>query len=97
MDRGWPSPTDASSATSSSRPSRGKRSPSTDNGSQTRSFCYVDDLVDGLIRMMNSEKDFAGPVNLGTPAEFTILELAENADPDDRLRLPDRLYATPPG
>ena len=45
-------------------------------GEQTRSFCYVDDLVDGLIRMMNSEKGFAGPVNIGTPAEFTILELA---------------------
>ena len=46
-------------------------------GKQTRSFCYVDDLVDGLIRMMNSEKDFTGPVNLGTPVEFTILELAK--------------------
>jgi UDP-glucuronate decarboxylase len=45
-------------------------------GTQTRSFCYVDDLIDGLIRMMNSEKGFAGPVNIGTPAEFTILELA---------------------
>lgn len=45
-------------------------------GMQTRSFCYVDDLVDGLIRMMNSEKDFAGPVNIGAPTEFTILELA---------------------
>jgi UDP-glucuronate decarboxylase len=46
------------------------------DGSQTRSFCYVDDLVDGLIRMMNSVADFTGPVNLGTPEEFTILELA---------------------
>ena len=46
-------------------------------GEQTRSFCYVDDLVDGLIRMMDSEKDFVGPVNLGTPVEFTIMELAE--------------------
>jgi UDP-glucuronate decarboxylase len=46
------------------------------DGSQTRSFCYVDDLVEGLIRMMNSEKGFTGPVNLGTPMEFTILELA---------------------
>jgi len=45
-------------------------------GMQTRSFCYVDDLVDGLIRMMNSEKGFTGPVNMGTPKEFTILELA---------------------
>jgi len=46
-------------------------------GEQTRSFCYVDDLVEGLIRMMDSEKDFVGPVNLGTPVEFTIMELAE--------------------
>jgi UDP-glucuronate decarboxylase len=45
-------------------------------GLQTRSFCYVDDLVDGLIRMMNSEKGFTGPVNIGTPTEFTIMELA---------------------
>jgi UDP-glucuronate decarboxylase len=46
-------------------------------GKQTRSFCYIDDLVDGLIRMMDSKKDFTGPVNLGTPVEFTILELAK--------------------
>lgn len=46
-------------------------------GMQTRSFCYVDDLVEGLIRMMNSDKACVGPVNLGTPAEFTILELAQ--------------------
>jgi len=45
-------------------------------GKQTRSFCYVDDLVDGLIKMMNTE-NFNGPVNLGRPQEFTILELAE--------------------
>jgi len=47
------------------------------NGSQTRSFCYVDDMVDGLIRMMNTPDDFFGPVNLGNPDEFTILELAQ--------------------
>jgi len=47
------------------------------DGSHTRSFCYVDDLIDGLIRMMNSPDDFYGPVNLGNPGEFTILELAE--------------------
>ena len=47
------------------------------NGKQTRSFCYVDDLVEGLIRMMNSRDDFTGPVNLGNPGEFTMLELAE--------------------
>lgn len=47
------------------------------NGTQTRSFCYVDDLVDGMVRMMNTEMGFTGPVNLGNPSEFTILELAE--------------------
>lgn len=47
------------------------------DGSQTRSFQYVDDLVEGTIRMMNSEKGFLGPVNLGNPNEFTMLELAE--------------------
>jgi UDP-glucuronate decarboxylase len=46
------------------------------DGSQTRSFCYVDDLVDGLIRLMNTPDDFTGPVNLGNPGEFTIVELA---------------------
>lgn len=46
-------------------------------GQQTRSFCYVDDLVDGMTKMMNSQDDFIGPVNLGNPNEFTILELAE--------------------
>ena len=47
------------------------------DGSQTRSFCYVDDLIEGMIRMMNGPDDFAGPVNLGNPTEFTILDLAE--------------------
>ena len=47
------------------------------DGSQTRSFCYVDDLVEGIIKMMNSREDFVGPVNLGNPNEFTILELAK--------------------
>jgi UDP-glucuronate decarboxylase len=46
------------------------------DGSQTRSFCYVDDLVDGLIRLMDSPADITGPVNLGNPVEFTMLELA---------------------
>jgi UDP-glucuronate decarboxylase len=46
------------------------------DGSQTRSFCYVDDLVDGLVRLMGSGDEFTGPVNLGNPGEFTILELA---------------------
>jgi len=47
------------------------------DGSQTRSFCYVDDLIDGMIRLMNSREDFTGPVNIGNPNEFTIRELAE--------------------
>lgn len=47
------------------------------DGKQTRSFCFVDDLVDGLIDFMNSEKEITGPMNLGNPGEFTILELAE--------------------
>ena len=46
------------------------------DGSQTRSFCYVDDLIEVIIRMMNSEKGFTGPVNIGNPGEFTIKELA---------------------
>lgn len=47
------------------------------DGSQTRSFCYVDDLVGGLIALMNNSADETGPVNLGNPGEFTMLELAE--------------------
>jgi UDP-glucuronate decarboxylase len=46
-------------------------------GKQTRSFCYVDDLVDGLMRLMATPEDFTGPVNLGNPVEFTIRQLAE--------------------
>ncbi|MCR5784346.1 MAG: SDR family oxidoreductase [Eubacterium sp.] len=46
------------------------------DGSQTRSFCYVDDLVEGMMRMMDSRDGFSGPVNLGNPGEFTMLELA---------------------
>jgi UDP-glucuronate decarboxylase len=48
------------------------------NGSQTRSFCYVSDLIDGLCRLMNSADGFTGPVNIGNPVEFSILELAEH-------------------
>jgi len=47
------------------------------DGSQTRSFCYVDDMVDAFVKMMGSPEGFCGPVNLGNPAEFTIRELAE--------------------
>jgi len=47
------------------------------DGSQTRSFCYVDDLIEGFLLLMKSPDEFTGPVNLGNPVEFTILELAE--------------------
>ena len=47
------------------------------DGKQTRSFCYVDDLIEGFIRLMDTTDDFTGPVNLGNPSEFTIRELAE--------------------
>jgi UDP-glucuronate decarboxylase len=46
------------------------------DGSQTRSFCYVDDLVDGMVRLMNTPHDVTGPINVGNPGEFTMLELA---------------------
>jgi UDP-glucuronate decarboxylase len=47
------------------------------DGSQTRSFCYVDDLIEGMLRMMNTPPDVTGPINIGNPTEFTIRELAE--------------------
>lgn len=47
------------------------------DGSQTRSFCYVDDLIEGLVLLMNTDDEFTGPINLGNPQEVTILELAE--------------------
>lgn len=47
------------------------------DGSQTRSFCFISDLIEGMTRMMNTEKGYTGPVNLGNPGEFTMLELAE--------------------
>ena len=75
------------------------------DGSQTRSFCYVDDLIDGLVRLMDSPDDFTGPVNLGNPVEFTIADLADKVtqltgsasgvrraplpDDDPRQRCPD--------
>jgi UDP-glucuronate decarboxylase len=46
------------------------------DGTQTRAFCYVDDLIDGLIRLMKSHDEVTGPINLGNPEEFTMLELA---------------------
>ena len=48
------------------------------DGTQTRSFCFVDDLIDGLTRFMELEENFPGPINIGNPTEFTILQLAEN-------------------
>ena len=48
------------------------------DGSQTRSFCYVDDLIEGMIRLMDSPDDVTGPINVGNPGEFTMIELAEN-------------------
>ena len=48
------------------------------DGSQTRSFCYVDDLIEAIVGMMDSEPEFTGPVNIGNPVEFTIKELAES-------------------
>nr|WP_211112488.1 UDP-glucuronic acid decarboxylase family protein [Azospirillum sp. SYSU D00513] len=47
------------------------------DGSQTRSFCYVDDLIEGFVRLMDSPDDITGPINIGNPGEFTILQLAE--------------------
>ena len=48
------------------------------DGNQTRSFCFVDDLIEGLVRFMELEENFPGPINIGNPCEFTILELAES-------------------
>lgn len=47
------------------------------SGDQTRSFCYVDDMIEGFVRLMNTDDGFTGPVNLGNPGEFTIKQLAE--------------------
>jgi UDP-glucuronate decarboxylase len=47
------------------------------DGTQTRSFCYVDDLVEAILRTMDTPADFTGPVNIGNPGEFTMIELAE--------------------
>jgi UDP-glucuronate decarboxylase len=47
------------------------------DGSQTRSFCYVDDLIEGMLRLMETPAEFTGPINIGNPAEYTMLQLAE--------------------
>lgn len=56
-----------------------KRQPITiyGNGSQTRSFCYVDDMIEGFLRLMATEDEFTGPVNIGNPGEFSMRQLAE--------------------
>ena len=59
------------------------------DGTQTRSFCYCDDLVEGFIRLMNSDESITGPINLGNPGEFTMLELADNI-----LKLTNSLQST---
>jgi len=58
------------------------------DGQQTRSFCYVDDLIEGLIRLMNTPDEVTGPVNLGNPVEFTIRELAEQVLAQTRSQSP---------
>ena len=63
------------------------------NGLQTRSFCYVDDLIDGLICLMESPNDVTGPINLGNPGEFTILELAQKVI--KMTRSPSRIIHVP--
>lgn len=57
-----------------------------DDGKQTRSFCYVDDLIEGIYRMINSPNEVTGPVNLGNPGEFTMLKLAEEVLGQTRSR-----------
>ncbi len=57
------------------------------DGNQTRSFCYVDDLIEGFIRLMESPADVTGPVNLGNPVEFTMRELAELVLEGNRLEV----------
>ena len=63
------------------------------DGSQTRSFCYVDDLIDGLVRLMESPPEVIGPINIGNPSEFTILQLAEMIDRDHRFAVENRAQA----
>jgi len=54
-------------------------SPFYGDGTQTRGFCYIDDLIEGFIRIMKTPGNFCSPVNLGNPSEFTMLELAEKS------------------
>ncbi|MGE5893485.1 MAG: UDP-glucuronic acid decarboxylase family protein [bacterium] len=66
------------------------------DGSQTRSFCFVDDMVEGFVRLMNSPDDLTGPVNLGNPKEFTILDLAEKTIAMTRSRSKIAFMPLPP-
>ena len=69
--------TAASSPTSSSRRCRNEPITLYGDGSQTRAFCYVDDLIEGFVRMMDAPDDITGPMNLGNPVETSVAELAE--------------------
>ncbi len=77
MDRACTRRTDAWCRTSSCRHCEVDDITIYGDGQQTRSFCYVDDLIEGFVRLMGSDADVTGPVNLGNPVEFTMLELAE--------------------
>ena len=83
--------------TSSSRRCAARRSRSTATASQTRAFCYVDDLVEGFIRLMDTPDDVTGPVNIGNPHEIPVRELAERIVAPDRLEVGDRLPAVAAG
>ena len=65
------------------------------DGLQTRSFCYVDDLIDGLVRLMGSSDDVTGPLNLGNPVECTMLELAHSIITLTGSRSEIRFYPSP--
>ena len=67
------------------------------DGLQTRSFCYVDDLIDGLVRLMDTADDVTGPINIGNPNEFTILELASLVIETDGIAIADRAPAAAAG
>ncbi len=65
------------------------------DGMQTRSFCFVDDMIDGLIKMMNAPDDFVGPVNLGNPVEYTMLDLARHIVALTRSQSPIEFQPSP--
>ena len=85
--------TGASSRTSSSRRCKGEPITLYGDGSQTRAFCYVDDLIEGFVRLMAAPDDVTGPINLGNPVETTVAELARQDHRADRLALEDRAPA----